>query len=226
MLHNYATPGTYKIEIEKQSGYGDVEIRLGGASQYNRAVNPSVYVTDVDFSFDIITTNSHAFRNTGIVVLKLTPYMTTIAQNAFTACRGLTRVVIPEGIVSVNNEAFDECYNVKEVVFPTTLEYVGSTSFGSMLNLEDISTLENTSVTVINADAFISCGKIREAILPETLEQLGGVSRGVVFRDCSNLSHVVIKSKSLSAIGTGNFGECPKLTSAGPIGGDYSIEYA
>ena len=226
MLHNYAAPGTYKIEIEKQSGYGDVEIRLGGASQYNRAVNPSVYVTDVDFSFDIITTNSHAFRNTSIVDLKLTPYMTTIAQNAFTACKGLTRVVIPEGMVSINNEAFDECYNVKEVVFPTTLEYIGSTSFGSMLNLEDISTLENTSVKVINADAFISCRKIREAILPETIEQLGGVSRGVVFRDCSNLSHVVIKSKSLSAIGTGNFGGCPKLTSAGPIGGDYSIEYA
>ena len=154
MLHNYATPGTYKIEIEKQSGYGDVEIRLGGASQHNRAVNPSVYVTDVDFSFDIITTNSHAFRNTSIVDLKLTPYMTTIAQNAFTACRGLTRVVIPEGIVRVNNEAFDECYNVTEVVFPKTLEYIGSTSFGSMLNLEDISTLENTSVKVINADAF------------------------------------------------------------------------
>ena len=36
----------------------------------------------------------------------------------------------------------------------------------------------------------------------------------------------MIKSKSLSAIGTGNFGGCPKLTSAGPIGGDYSIEYA
>ena len=80
--------------------------------------------------------------------------MTTIAKNAFTACRGLTRVVIPEGIVSINSEAFDECYNVKEVVFPTTLEYIGSTSFGSMLNLEDISTLENTSVKVIDADAF------------------------------------------------------------------------
>ena len=103
---------------------------------HNRAVNPSVYVTDIDFSFDMLTTNSHAFRNTSIVDLKLTPYMTTIAQNAFTACRGLTRVVIPEGIVSVNNEAFDECYNVKEVVFPTTLEYIGSTSFGSLLNLE------------------------------------------------------------------------------------------
>ena len=80
--------------------------------------------------------------------------MTTIAQNAFTACKGLTRVVIPEGIVRVNNEAFDECYNVTEVVFPKTLEYIGSTSFGSMLNLEDISTLESTSVKVIDADAF------------------------------------------------------------------------
>ena len=162
--------------------------------------------------------------------------MTSIAQNAFTANKNLTEVIIPEGILRVNSEAFDECSNITKVVFPTTLEYIGGTAFASMINLEDISTLKDTRVTIIEADAFSDDSNLREVILPETLIQLGGYifyddrgieqRRGVVFRNCRNLSHVVIRSKSLIYVGSGNFGGCPLLTSAGPIGGNYSIEYA
>ena len=165
-----------------------------------------------------------------ITELKLTPYMTAIAERTFCVCKGLTSVVIPEGITEIGGGVFSECSNIETVRFPTTLTAIGSAAFNACTSLYDISTLQYTHVVNAGNDLFMDCKNIEEAILPETLEVLGIVTsinaRGTTFRGCTKLKHVVIKSKNLLTIGSGCFGNCDLLKTAGPIGGNYDIEYA
>ena len=198
-----------------------------GRTQENRAINPSPYITDVDFAFDITTTNLHAFRETKITNLKLTPYMTAIADGAFAATRGITELTIPEGITSIGYVSFQECTKLTKVNFPATLTMIGSEAFKACSKLKDILSLEHTKLREVNDDAFIDCTSIDKVILPETLVRLGWAdSRGMVFRGCNSLSKVIIKSKGLVTMGQGNFCGCPLLKTAGPIGSGCNIEYA
>ena len=144
-----------------------------GRTQENRAVNPSPYITDVDFAFDITTTNLHALRETKITNLKLTPYMTAIADGAFAATRGITELTIPEGITSIGYVSFQECTKLTKVNFPSTLTMIGGEAFKACSKLKDILSLEHTKLREVNDDAFIDCTSIDKIVLPETLVRLG-----------------------------------------------------
>lgn len=152
--------------------------------------------------------------------------MTSIASNAFTANRLLTEIHIPEGITIIGQYAFTECTEAKVVTFPTTLTTIRSSAFYRCYGIEDISTLEFTNLRETDDDVFLDCVKIKKVVLPETLIKLGGTSRGMVFRGCSSLSKIIIKSKNLMQLGQGNFCGCSQLKSAGPIGSDCNVEFA
>ena len=223
--HTYQSAGVYNIKVEKKKDFGET-IVLFGENKDNVAVNPSKYVIDVDFAYDIVTTNSYAFFNTSISNLRLTPYMTSIASAAFESNKLLTSLVIPEGISSIDSYAFESCSNIETITFPTTLTSIRSTAFGNCSSLKKAIGFGDTKVTTMGDDVFISCLNLEEIILPETLRSMGSNIRGCIFRYDSSLKHVVIKSSILNVMGPGTFGGCSSLKSAGPIGSGADIEFA
>ena len=72
-------------------------------------------------------------------------------------------VVIPEGVITIQEAAFIECPELKSVVFPNTLEHIESMAF---LTESPISVFIPASVQEIDANAFFGAGVSKIEIDP------------------------------------------------------------
>ncbi len=60
--------------------------------------------------------------------------VTSIAQAAFSSCKNLTEVVLPQGLKVIEDYTFYECWGLANVSFPDALEIIGDYAFdGSIL---------------------------------------------------------------------------------------------
>ena len=75
-------------------------------------------------------------------------HVTSIGDSAFSECRNLASVTIPEGVTSIGGEAFYYCESLTTVVIPE-----GVTSIGSL--------------------AFCFCGQLTNVSIPSTVTNLG-----------------------------------------------------
>lgn len=93
--------------------------------------------------------------------------VTSIGSNAFSYCKRLTSIKIPDGVTSIGWDAFKECTGL------TTL-WMGN------------------SVTSIWIGAFSGCTNLTSITIPESLPRIGIWSIAhAAFRDCTNLTEVI-----------------------------------
>ncbi len=104
-----------------------------------------------------------------------------ICDNAFTWCRSLSDIVIPDSVTSIGFGAFFNCSSLSNIVIPD-------------------------SVTSIGGAAFFICGSLSSIVIPDSVTSIGNS----VFRGCSSLSEIVIPD-SVTSIGIGAFGGCASL---------------
>ena len=104
-----------------------------------------------------------------------------ICDNAFTWCRSLSDIVIPDSVTSIGIGAFFNCSSLSNIVIPD-------------------------SVTSIGGAAFFICGSLSSIVIPDSVASIGDS----VFRGCSSLSEIVIPD-SVTSIGIGAFGGCASL---------------
>ena len=119
----------------------------------------------------------------------------------------ITKANIPSsingvGVTSIGNGAFRGCTKLEEVTIPSGVIRIGSY-------------------------AFEGCSTLPKIDLPESVTKIG---EGC-FSSCNSLEKVIIRAKDTelpdeSINGQGVFRDCPRLTSAGPIGSECDIEFA
>jgi len=119
---------------------------------------------------------------------------------------GVTNVIIPEWITSIDNNAFSGCGSLKSITIPDSVTSIGSGAFMNCSGLSNIVISEN--VTSIGTNAFYGCSSL------ESVTILGGVTTvaNYSFRDCVNLSSITLP-ESVTSIGAGAFWKCNNLTS-------------
>jgi hypothetical protein len=78
-----------------------------------------------------------------------------IGGRAFGDCTGLNNIEIPEGVRKIDYTAFEFCENLRSITFPHSLEYIGSRSFHECNSLKTITLHEN--VSYIGNEAFLDC---------------------------------------------------------------------
>ena len=151
----------------------------------------------------------------------------TIAGDAFSSCKSLTSVTIPDSVVFIGDDAFYGCTKLATLILPDELPYIGHSAFGycpslsvlpindgyigdqafeNRTNLTKVIILEN--VKSIGEFAFSGCTGLTTIIIPDNVTTIGKRA----FNNCSNLTTVII-GKGVTSIPEGVFANCTRLRS-------------
>lgn len=134
----------------------------------------------------------------------------------------MKEIRILDGVESVGNYAFYDlhyAFGLKSIYMADSVTSIGSYAFSEIL--EQITVTLSENLQVIGDHAFYLCYMTGTLDLPESVVSVGS---GAFFK-CIYLDKVIIHENTQKFDGT-TFAECKKLTTAGPIGSNCSIEYA
>ena len=161
--------------------------------------NKTVKVTYSYFSYE------HRYDYIGSVVIpesvtyKNTTYsVTSIGDDAFNNCTGLTSVAIPNSVTSIGYGAFDDCSGLTSVTIPNSVTSIGGCAFENCSSLTSL-TIGN-SVTSIGNYAFCYCSGLTSVTIPNSVTSIGSYA----FYGCSGLTSVTI-GNSVTSIGDDAF---------------------
>ena len=154
--------------------------------------------------------------------------LTSIGDDAFKYCYGLTNVDIPNSVISIGNYAFYGS-NLTSINIPNSVTSIGSYTFGYCSNLTSINIPNSVtsigsyaigfcsdltsikipnSVTTISDNVFFGCSRLTNINIPNSVISIGNGA----FRGCSNVTNITIPN-SVTSIGDYAFDGCISLTS-------------
>ena len=146
--------------------------------------------------------------------------VTSIADDAFKGCTGLTSITIPSSITSIGSSSFDSCTNLNKVSISDMLSWCKITFGNSLanplyyaknlyLNGSLVSKLEIPSaITEIKNYTFYNCTSISTIVFPSGILKIGNSA----FVNCSNMTSVTIPN-SVTTIDENAFNGCTGLAS-------------
>ncbi|MDE7089305.1 MAG: leucine-rich repeat domain-containing protein, partial [Prevotella sp.] len=107
----------------------------------------------------------NANRQNNVKAINLPSTLIEIKDNAFEGCKGVTQIIMPNGVTSIGSYAFKDCENLAE------------------LNWRDLTNLES-----IGAQAFYECKSLKSLVLPSKLSTINTQA----FSYCSALTSISI----------------------------------
>lgn len=112
--------------------------------------------------------------------------VTLIGGGAFSFCRGLTSVTIPNSVTSIGDWAFCGCRALTSVNIPNSVTSIGNYAFNKCTGLTSV-TIPN-SVISIGDRAFDNCRGLTSVNIPNSVTSIGGSA----FEGCSNLKSLYV----------------------------------
>ena len=130
--------------------------------------------------------------------------MTSIGNDVFIGCSGLTSIIIPESVTSIGSSAFSQCTSLTSVTIPNGVTSIGDYTFQGCSGLTSV-TIPN-GVTNIGASAFSQCTGLTSITIPENVTSIGNYA----FQNCSGLNSITIP-ENVTSIGNYAFSGCSNL---------------
>ena len=192
-----------------------------------------------------IISNASFSGCTNLKTIDLPDTVTEIGAFAFADCTSLKDFTIPDGIKSIGEEAF---YNsgITSLVVPESVETIDKLAFSHMANLtnatfpagcgitfSDCKNLKTAKITgnptVIDNYMFYECSQLTDFEIPGSVKKIGyaafyntALKEAVIpasvteiddwaFGECQNLEKAILPD-GLKSIGGAAFYECPELT--------------
>lgn len=138
--------------------------------------------------------------------------VTSIESYAFSGCQALEEIDISDSVSEIGDEAFKACIRLKEIRLPIGLSSIERGTFKNCTRLSSVFLPDG--ITEIGDCAFCGCSALREILLPESLTEV----KGGTFQGCSSLKGIFIPSrvkeigtKRFSSINSNAFSGCSKL---------------
>lgn len=83
----------------------------------------------------------------------------------------LQEVILPEGVVMIEDSAFADCINLRHVELPDSLLIIGDSAFYNSQELTDV--VLPPRLYAIGPSAFVDCRKLTSIDIPETVRYIG-----------------------------------------------------
>ena len=152
-----------------------------------------------------------------------------ICDDAFSSCKSLLSVVIPDTVTAIGNHAFRWCSSLQSILIPESVTAIvawtfdGCSSLHSVIIPDSVNTIEYgafqgcsslqsvkipSSVTAIESRAFYGCSSLKSVVIPDSVTAIGNEA----FQGCSSLKSVKIPD-SVTVIGDEAFQGCSSLKS-------------
>lgn len=138
--------------------------------------------TEVHIPEKVHTVDQYAFRNSNVEVVFLPPSVTKLSGGAFSDCKKLKTINLPE-YMDILGYAFSGCESLEKVRFPKPI---------------------NEKSNFYNK-VFEGCTSLKEISIPAEVKGLKDT-----FADCSNLEKVVFEGDNITLVGD-VFKNCEKL---------------
>lgn len=132
--------------------------------------------------------------------------VTAIDRHAFTCCKLITSVTLPNTLTKIGFDAFWHCEGITSIDIPNSVTDLESSAFASCTGLTSVTIPE--SLTEINDYVFEYCSGLTTVTIPNSVTKIG-VS---AFRECTGLVSVSI-SESVTVIDERAFQYCTSLAS-------------
>lgn len=136
----------------------------------------------------------HKIKNRTVVCL---------GESSFAGVQGIERVVLPEGIISIETKAFANC-SIERVELPNSVKRIGDLAFSHCNALNQITFSQN--LLIIPNKAFWSCTSLKSVKIPASVLKIDHEA----FSGCTDLINIEMNS-NLIEMGASVFRGCKKL---------------
>ena len=116
-----------------------------------------------------IASSAFMFCNEDLNKIVISEGVDTIEAFTFYGCENLREVEIPSSMREIGDLAFFDCFNLCAVEFPEGIERIGKGVFTTCVNLETVILPE--SVKKIGSDLFYGCESLKQLAIPKRFER-------------------------------------------------------
>ena len=163
-----------------------------------RAFANCIALTSVEIPKSVITLGKQAFSmpsegNASLaeVTFEEGSQLKTIGDYAFSSCKQLTTIEIPENVTKITYGAFKNCTSLETVTFAgNKVTYFGSAIFYGCTSLKNIDI--PSTLTTLGKQAFRECTSLESVVIPAGIvSPVQGID-DATFVGCTSLKQVVI----------------------------------
>lgn len=195
-IANWDTDGDGELSEAEAAAVTD----LGSVFKGNTTITS---FDELQYFTGLTTIGSYAFSNCrGLTSIEIPNSVTSIGSCAFQNCSGLTSLTIGEGLESVNSDAFKGCNNI------ATLEYHCKWAYGGWFNCKESLSQLILGDEVESVSGFDGCTDLISVDFGNGLKNIGSDA----FQNCSSLSSISIPN-NVKTLSSSAFWGCGNLIS-------------
>ena len=134
--------------------------------------------------------------------VQLPDTLTGIGQHAFADCKSLTEVKLPEGLLQLKSNSFTGCISLPSVSLPSSVVYLGNSAFEGCNSFTRIDIPDK--IVHIGDRVFADCHALEQITIPSSVHHLGKH----IFSGCRSLKTLTVPFPACGTPATfSNFGE-------------------
>ena len=214
--HDFEVGGIYYNITSTTDFTVEVTYRGNYSSEYSNEYTGSVVIPESVIyngsTYSVTSIGCEAFSGCkGLASIEIPNSVASIEDYAFIGCSGLTSITIPNSVTSIGDRAFFGCAVLESVEIPSSVTSIGSDAFNGTAWYDAWYDNQQNGVAYLGKVLYEYIGVMPENTSIKILEGTTGITGGA-FSGCSGLVSIEIPN-SVTSIGSSAFRDCSGLAS-------------